>query len=228
MTNKLIIACSCQSSLVSWKQGLKSVGGDILVVRTLSELDDAVITVKPNIAILDYELLSADSVAILKRICSAAKTIVIGDAISEEMEWELLKAGVKGCIRKDVEPAFLKQVVEAVQNGELWIRRTVTCRLMNELGKSTAKNKAYQASLCLLNKLTQREYDIALRVGNGDNNKQIANACGITERTVKAHLTEVYLKLGIADRINLALILSAAAKNGDIQNSGNPGFSRQN
>ena len=163
----------------------------------------------------------------MRRICSETKAIIVGDAISEEMEWELLKAGVKGCSRKDVDPVFLKHVVEAVQNGELWIRRTVACRLINELGKSTAKNKVYQASLCLLNKLTQREYDIALHVGNGNNNKQIAKACGITERTVKAHLTEVYLKLGITDRLNLALILSAAVKNGDIQNSGNPGFATQ-
>lgn len=75
--------------------------------------------------------------------------------------------------------------------------------------KPTVRPEAYRTSLGLLNKLTPREYDIAVRVGNGESNKQIAKACAITERTVKAHLTEVFLKLGVADRFNLALILSA-------------------
>lgn len=228
MTNKSIIACSCQSSLASLKQALEDIEGVILEISRLSELEDEVLRIKPKIALLDYELLGTNNIGILRSICAETKIIVIGNAISEETEWELLKAGVKGCCRKDVEPAFLKQVVVAVQNGELWIRRTVTCRLINELGKSTAKNKAYQASLCLLNTLTQREYDIALRVGNGDNNKQIAKACGITERTVKAHLTEVFLKLGVTDRLNLALVLSVADRSGDIENSGTyPNFVKQ-
>jgi len=61
----------------------------------------------------------------------------------------------------------------------------------------------------LLNKLTEREYDIALHVASGESNKKIAQSCSITERTVKAHLSEVFQKLGIADRVKLALIMSA-------------------
>lgn len=220
MTTKSIITCVCPGSLALWKKSLIGVEGTILEVGKLSELEDEVVRVKPNIALLDYELLSINNIDILRSICAETKIIVIGNAISEETEWQLLKAGIKGCCGKDAEPAFLKQVVVAVQNGELWIRRTVTCRLINELGKSTAKYKAYKASLCSLNKLTQREYDIAVHVRNGDNNKQIANACGITERTVKAHLTEVFLKLGVTDRLNLALVLSSADSD-VVENLGN-------
>ena len=72
--------------------------------------------------------------------------------------------------------------------------------------------------LGLLNKLTHREYDIAVRVGNGENNKQIAKSCGITERTVKAHLTEVFQKLGVTDRLNLALVLSADDRKNEPEN----------
>jgi two-component system nitrate/nitrite response regulator NarL len=104
---------------------------------------------------------------------------------------------------------LLSQVVMAVHQDELWMRRTLTRRLVDELGKSTSKNMAYRAALSSLNKLTQREYNIAVRVGNGESNKQIAQACAITERTVKAHLTEIFLKLGVNDRLNLALVLSA-------------------
>jgi two-component system NarL family response regulator len=125
------------------------------------------------------------------------------------MEWELLKAGVRGCCQRKLDSKLLKQVVIAVQQGELWIRRTLTSRIVAELGEITSKNKAYRESNELLNKLTLREYDIAFHVGQGLSNKEIAQSCAITERTVKAHLSEIFNKLGISDRINLALIISS-------------------
>ncbi|MBU1424391.1 MAG: LuxR C-terminal-related transcriptional regulator [Gammaproteobacteria bacterium] len=209
MTNNLMIAGSCQDRLGSWKQELSDLVGTTTVIDSLGTLRDDVMQVKPKVLLLDYELLRSDDVVSLGQISAATKTIIIGCDISEEDEWLLLKAGVRGCCRCDVEPKLLRQVVMAVHQGELWIRRTLTCRLIDELGRATAKNKVYRESLGMLNKLTQREYDIAVRVGNGESNKVIAKACGITERTVKAHLTEVFIKLGVTDRLNLALVLSA-------------------
>ncbi|MCG6933004.1 MAG: response regulator transcription factor, partial [Gallionella sp.] len=124
------------------------------------------------------------------------------------------KAGVRGCCPNDLKPQDLKQVVLTVQQGELWIRRRLTSRLVDELGKTTSKNKAYRSQFGLLNHLTQREFDIALRVSKGESNKQIAQECSITERTVKAHLTEVFQKLGVTDRLNLALFMSADIRSG--------------
>jgi two-component system NarL family response regulator len=217
MMNNIIIASSRQNRLSSWKAGLDGFVNTVLVVDKLTTLNNEVIKLRPKVLLLDFDLIGSNSFLGLRNICAGTKTIVIG-AISEEMEWELLKAGVRGCCRSDSDPKFIRQVVEAVQQGELWIRRTLTCRLIDELGKTTVKNKSYQTSLGLLNKLTQREYDIAIRVGNGENNKQIAKACAITERTVKAHLTEVFQKLGVADRLNLALVLSADEKSKNPEN----------
>jgi two-component system NarL family response regulator len=56
--------------------------------------------------------------------------------------------------------------------------------------------------------LTEREQEIAALVGSGGTNKQIAKQLAISERTVKAHLTEIFRKLGIADRLKLALLLA--------------------
>jgi two-component system NarL family response regulator len=213
----LILASSYQDRLTSWKEGLRdfvstSLIIDRLIIDRLDKLRDDVVRIKPEVLLLDFDLLglsAANGSASLRRLCSEAKTIVMTGDISENVEWELVKAGVRGCCRYDIQPKFLKQAVMAVQQGELWIRRSLACRLIDELGKTTSKNKAYRATLGLLNKLTQREYDIAVRVGNGENNKQIAQACGITERTVKAHLTEIFQKLEISDRVNLALVLSS-------------------
>ena len=227
--NNIILASSNKDRLASWKRGLSDFVStsfiiDRLIVDRLDTLKDDVARIKPQVLLLDFDLLGlegSNSVASLRRLCVEAKTIILSGAISEDMEWELLKAGIRGCCPNDAKPEFLKQVVEAVQDGELWIRRTLTCRLIDELGKTTAKNRAYRATLGLLNKLTQREYDIAVRVGNGESNKQIAQACEITERTVKAHLTEIFLKLGVSDRLNLALVLAADNRNA-LASSENP------
>jgi two-component system NarL family response regulator len=222
MTNNLIIASAYQDRLAFWNQGLNGFVSKALIIDKLGALREEVVRLKPKVLLLDYDLLGANGAASLRGMCAETKAIIIGADICEDMEWELLKAGVKGCCRSDSDPKFLRQVVDAVQQGELWIRRTLTCRLIDELGKTSAKNKSYRTSLGMLNKLTQREYDIAVRVGNGESNKQIANACAITERTVKAHLTEVFLKLGVTDRLNLALVLSADERNNDFGNSDSP------
>lgn len=210
MVDNLILASPCQIKLSAWRRGLE--GFACTAVNELDALQLDVVRIKPQILLLDFDLLGLDGsngVASLKRLCAETKTVILSSALTEDMEWELFKAGARGCCRNDAKPEFLRQVVVAVQQGELWIRRSLACRLLDELSKTATKNKAYRSSLSLLDKLTQREYDIAVRVGNGESNKQIAKACSITERTVKAHLTEIYIKLSINDRLNLALILSA-------------------
>ena len=213
----LIVASSYQERLATWGRGLNGFAGttlitDILITDGLDILRKEVARIKPQILMLDFDLLGSEGLNVvvnLRRLCAESKIIIMASDISEDLEWELLKAGMRGCCRGNIEPKHLAQVVAAVQNGELWIRRTLTGRLIDELSHTPSKIKTYRATLALLSKLTQREYDIALRVGDGEHNKQIAQACKITERTVKSHLTEIYLKLGVTDRLNLALVLAA-------------------
>lgn len=216
MNNNLLIASLCQNKLASWKQILNGFISTATITNRLDILREEVIRVKPQAVLLDYELIGlqdSNDIFSLRRLCDEANIIIVGN-ISEDLEWEFLKAGIRGCCQSDTEPKLLKQVVMAVQGGELWIRRSLTSRLVEELGKTTFKNKSYQQNLVMLNRLTQREYDIAVRVGNGESNKLIALACNITERTVKAHLTEIFIKLGVTDRLNLALFLVANNRGG--------------
>lgn len=215
--NNLIVASACQDRLSLWKSGLAQFVSAPLIIEKLilnqyESLINDVLEIKPATLLLDIDVLAMNGfldIAGLRALSAEVNTIILSGEISEELEWELLKAGIRGCCHNDIEPKFMKQIVMAVQQGELWIRRSLTSRLIDELSKTTSKNKAYRATLGLLNKLTQREYDIAIRVGNGETNKQIAQSCAITERTVKAHLTEIFHKLGVSDRLNLALLLVA-------------------
>lgn len=215
MEDNLVLASPCENRLSFWKRGLESFASTTLKTDGLNHVGDNVLRMKPHILLLDFDLLGLNDlsgVATLKRLSRETKVIVLSCDISEDIEWELFKAGVRGCCRNDTKPEFLQQIIGAVQRGELWMRRTLSCRLIDELSKITARNITYRSSLSLIENLTQREYDIAMRVKNGESNKQVANACGITERTVKAHLTEIYIKLGVADRLNLALVLSADSR----------------
>ena len=213
----LILASSNRNRAASWKQGLNDFATTTFILDRLDAFWNDVVRIGPDVLLLDADLLmlnGAVQLSTLNKICTETKVIVLVGEITEDLEWALLKAGVRGCCPNDFKPQDLKQVVLSVQQGELWIRRRLTSRLVDELGKTTSKNKAYRSQFGLLNQLTQREFDIAVRVSKGESNKQIAQECSITERTVKAHLTEVFQKLGVADRLNLALFMSSDSRSG--------------
>ena len=216
--NNLILASSDQERLALWMESLDGCANatlikDKLAIDKLDALRVDVMRIKPQVLLLDYALLGLEGshgLISLRRLCAETKIIIMSDDMSEEVEWTLLRAGIRGCCRCDAEPKTLRQVVKAVKEGELWIRRALIARLVDELSKTyLSKSSAFRIPLGLLSKLSQREYDIAVRVGYGETNKQIALACEITARTVKAHLTEIFSKLGVADRLNLALVLAA-------------------
>jgi DNA-binding NarL/FixJ family response regulator len=208
----LVIASIDEDKVISCK---KELDGFVITTVATDRLDrvwDSVLRVKPDVLLLDMDLIrlqSSNSVTNLRKLCTETKTVIVCSAISEVTEWELIKAGVRGCYRHGPDSKNLKQVVMAVNSGELWVRRSLTARLVDELGKTTSKNKAYRASLGLLNKLSQREFDIAMHVSNGCSNKQVAEMCSISESTVKFHLSEIFRKLEVDNRLNLALVLSA-------------------
>jgi two-component system nitrate/nitrite response regulator NarL len=209
--SNLMLASSCKDRLDCWKHALSGFADIMISTGSLKMILDDVFQRRPKVLLLDYDLIDPESsigANILKRLSLQTKIIVLSDAIAEDVEWKLFKLGIRGYCQNSCNLEHLKQIVAAVEQGELWMRRAIACRIIDDIGSKSSKHRAYQASLPLLEKLTQREYDIAVRVGNGESNKYIAKECSITERTVKAHLTEIYKKLGITDRIQLALILS--------------------
>lgn len=209
----ILLASSLEETLARWKRGVSDFA-PIHCVSGLDQLKDKLAKVTPQILLLDYDLPGLDApagLADLMQLSTGTKIVILSHALSDETEWDLFRAGVRGCCPRDIEPKQLKSVVMAVQQGELWIRRTLTCRLLDELGVIVReKNQIKQAASNLLINLTQREHEIATLVGNGESNKQIAQRLSITERTVKAHLTEIFRKLDIADRLKLALIVNVS------------------
>lgn len=219
----ILLASSSQDDLYRWERGVRGLA-PVFCSTNLDSLKDELVRLSPQILLLDLDLPKldgSDGIAGLMKLNPETKFIVLSRIISDEIEWGLFRTGVRGCCKSDIKPEQLKAVVEAVQHGELWIRRTLSWRLLNELVLMTQeKNQIKRAVSELLANLTRREYEIATLVGNGESNKQIARRLDITERTVKAHLTEVFRKLDVADRLKLALIVKGSVSPNDSAQTG--------
>jgi DNA-binding NarL/FixJ family response regulator len=214
----ILLASSSQDDLSRWERGTSSLA-PIFCSTNIRSLSDELVRIKPKILLLDHDLPQLDGlsgIAALMKLNPETKIVILSGPITDETEWGLFRTGVRGCCRRDIDSEQLRNVIVAVQQGELWIRRTLSWHLLNELVMITQeKNKIKQAIGDLLANLTRREYEIATLVGNGETNKQIARRLAITERTVKAHLTEVFRKLDVADRLKLALIVKGSMSSRD-------------
>jgi DNA-binding NarL/FixJ family response regulator len=195
--------------LARWENALCGLA-PVQTVGDMVSLATSMARAAPQVLLLDLDLrgLSGpDAVRCLGNASPATRIVALSGLVSDETELAYFKAGARGFCRNDIEPQLLKRVVVAVQIGELWIRRSLTSRLLEELGaKSNDVGGSRRAIVGQLARLTQREREIAALIGRGDTNKQIARRLAITERTVKAHLSGIFRKLGIADRLKLALL----------------------
>jgi DNA-binding NarL/FixJ family response regulator len=125
---------------------------------------------------------------------------------SDEHELGLFLAGARGVLLFDAETAVVRQAVDAVLLGELWIRRGLVPKLVDSL--AAEREDAMNGTTGRFAVLTPREIEIARLIGQGASNKRIARQLSITERTVKAHLTMIFRKTGVDDRVKLALMVS--------------------
>lgn len=114
-----------------------------------------------------------------------------------------LEAGACGYLSSLAAPAVLHQVAEVVEQGGTWVGQDLMQRLLTRLARHDGQHDA-QA----LRKLTTRERTVAFGVAAGDSNKEIARRLGISERTVKFHLSAIFQLLGVRDRLQLAVLVN--------------------
>lgn len=210
----ILLASKKQQLLDQWKLGVSHLSA-VLCIQELNRLHSEMRKRIPSVLLLDHDLLGDDSLAEMESLlqCSTqTRVIVSSPGISEEMEWRLLRLGIHGSCRELLPPEEVGRMVQAVWQGELWVRRKMVGYMFDELTSTTRQKKHIEHAVnSLLENLTRREYEIALLVSRGESNKGIARQLDIAERTVKAHLTEIFRKLAISDRIKLALLIKDSA-----------------
>lgn len=160
--------------------------------------------------LLDSELLERPidrQVGEIVSLAGGARVIVLTPVFIEDEEIALLKAGAKGCCRRGIDPDSLQQVLSVTANGGVWVTRSLLPRLVSELRKyvDAHRKPATAPEADALAELTQREREIVRLIVQGASNKEVASSLNISERTVKGHLSNVFQKLGVADRLKLML-----------------------
>ncbi|MES2947945.1 MAG: response regulator transcription factor [Pseudomonadota bacterium] len=125
---------------------------------------------------------------------------------NDDEAMQALDAGCAAYCHAFSDAATLKQVAEVVDAGNVWIGKNLMQRLLQGVNRAaTVPSAQAKADGVWREGLTQRELEVAVLAANGASNHAISTQCKITERTVKAHLSAVFQKLNITDRLQLAL-----------------------
>jgi DNA-binding NarL/FixJ family response regulator len=134
--------------------------------------------------------------------CSHSRVMVIGPSRPISIQIEALKDGARGYFNEDLPLDKFDEALQLILHGEVWVERYVISGLIDELThKPTISDEQKQA----LETLSSKEGEVAKLVSHGATNKMIARQLSITERTVKAHLTSIFNKMGLKDRLSLAI-----------------------
>jgi len=204
----ILIASPWADSRRRWRRGLAD-RFKVEEVGTYPNLEASIARFEPDALILDVSLLPIDGIGAVRRWSLVTKVLLVGGTSDETEVLSVWRAGAKGYCQRDSDPSLLRKAVDMVQNGEVWIGGRLAASLLEEprLVDSQRRSPTGPPSGSL-DGLTSRECEVARLVGGGARNKEIASELRITEATVKAHLTAVFRKLALSDRLHLGLLLA--------------------
>jgi two-component system nitrate/nitrite response regulator NarL len=158
---------------------------------------------------IDYDgLHGGQKLAWLKQYINPAKKVVVmSNAPSEEEAYRVIQAGAYGYCHAFAAPTQLAEVATVVAHGGIWVGPQVLRRIL-KAGVAAANPDSKPTAPEILGLLSKREKMVAIHVSRGASNKEIAEALYITERTVKSHISAMFDKLAVRDRVQLALKLN--------------------
>lgn len=195
-------------------QGPLAERGEVLWLVTFAELLARAPLAGAGLVVIDTTTPGYENDVLLKQLKKlnpALKILLAGAHIPPNKELAALAAGAMGCCSPELDTEQVRRILTIVDEGGVWISNAALPQLLQRLrSKSAAAAPVQDVSVNAntLPELTQREREIARMVASGDSNKVIARKLNITDRTVKAHLTTVFQKLNVRDRLQLALYVS--------------------
>jgi DNA-binding NarL/FixJ family response regulator len=179
---------------------------DVRVVgqaETLPQVISAIQKFSADILILEAALTPnpAEAVSDLLRQKTQCRLVVVLQEPDQEMTLELFRRGVHGIVSREVEPEMLVECLHKVAGGEPWLESRAVAWVLEAYRTQSSRPAGSRSKV----QLTPKESLIVSCVTQGMKNKEIALRVGTTEQVVKNYLRKVYDKLGVADRLELAL-----------------------
>ena len=187
--------------LLATADDLKVVGGASSVQEAFAALSSA----PADVVVLDLDLGGRDGLELLPALSARApdtRVLVLTGIRDRERHRAVLSSGAHGVVLKDKPPELLLKAIRRVHAGELWFDRA-TMEVAVQRAVSLERARAPEREK--ITALTPREKQIVSLIGEGLKNTEIAARLGIGEKTVRNHLTIIFDKLGVSDRLELAV-----------------------
>jgi DNA-binding NarL/FixJ family response regulator len=179
---------------------------DVRVVGQAESLDQTIAAIQKfsaDIVIFEAALASnpVDAVSDLLRQSASCRLVVVLQEPDQEMTLDLFRRGAHGVVSREVEPEMLVECLRKVSQGEPWLESRAVAWVLQAYRTQGLRPAGSRPKVSL----TPKESLIVSCVTQGMKNKEIALRVGTTEQVVKNYLRKVYDKLGVADRLELAL-----------------------
>jgi DNA-binding NarL/FixJ family response regulator len=161
-------------------------------------------TLQPHILLLDLQMPKMNGLEGISRIRAKSprtKILILADGFEEEFIARALQDGVHGCVLKTAPPTELVKVIRVTYAGEFWVPRRLLTQVVEGLRQRVEELQGAPSELAEV--LSDREHEVVMWAVQGMTNKEIATQLGISEKTVKTHLQNVFRKLKVSRRIQL-------------------------
>jgi DNA-binding NarL/FixJ family response regulator len=187
------------------RQGLRTFLGvqdDIEVVGEAADGAEAVRlteSLAPDVVLMDLKMPGVDGQTALEELRArgvGARVLVLTSMAERSHVLSAVRAGAVGYLYKDVDPQALVQAIRAVRDGNVLFAPAAAAAVVAVDASSTSPG---------LTDLTEREREVLVEIARGRSNREIARVLVVSEKTVKTHVSNVLMKLGVADRTQAAL-----------------------
>ena len=177
---------------------------------------DLVLRERPDVVLMDIRMPVLDGLSATEELLATEnppRIIVLTTLHSDEMVVRALGAGAAGFLLKDTAPAQMVAAIKAAAAGEPALSPQITAQLIATATSADrrADDHAAESARAQLAALTERELDVARGVGQGRSNAEIAAELYLSLATVKAHVGRALAKLGLENRVQLALLVRDAS-----------------
>ncbi len=189
------------------REGLQlilSTEADFEVVATAVDGREAVALageLRPEVVLMDLRMPGMDGLEAIDQIRARwpeIAVVILTTYNEDALMLRGLRAGARGFLLKDTGRQMLFDTIRAAARGETLLQPEILARVLAK--SDTPADPPPTAESVVAEALTERELEVLTAVARGDRNKEIALQLGVTERTVKAHLTNIYNKLGVDSR----------------------------
>jgi len=173
------------------------------------EVLDKVQELDPDVLLLDLRMPNLDGLSALQALQQTNRRtrVIVLTASEDKNEFvQAMKLGCSGIVLKQTAPDLIVKSIRKVHAGEIWLDSHTTAAVMRQFQTGTEANSAGGAGKGReRSPLSAREREIVALVAQGYKNKEMAEKMFISEQTVKNHLHNIFDKLGVSDRLELAL-----------------------